>query len=175
MNKTYDMIKKIQNNINKGSWFCIEYESDNDWLERYLKAQYRDLVNITKISTQSLRTGVNPNNIKKNIERKLSIDYIPSNRTAHYTTNDNIIGKNKTKDIYYLLGVLNGIPKNIYKITYKGTTQIITGKELKELGFLRDSYWKTQDSKTDYGYRTLKIQNIRKIWNRNGIIYKREN
>ena len=171
--KNYQIIKQLQK-LNKGSWFCIEYESDQDWLDRYLKAQYRNLVNITKISMQSLRTGVDPNNIKKNIERKLAIDYIPSNRTSHYTTKDHVIGKNKTKDVYYLLGVLNGIPKNTYKITYNGITQIITGKELQELGFLRDSYWKTRDPKTDYGYRTLKIQNIRKIWNRNGIIYKRE-
>lgn len=153
--KQQEILKQIYSK-QKGSFFSLEISSDDDFTKNNLKKEYKGQYVVSKISHGSLRTGIKYDNMKKTIEKRLSAGYIPSNKTTHWTSIDDIIGKSKKSDTYYLLGVPNGQWHSEYWVN----GQRMTSKEVKNLGILHDSYWKKDKPE----FMTIKIKNIIKIY-----------
>lgn len=153
--KQQEVLKQIYNK-QKGSFFSLEISSDKDFTKKNLKKEYEGQYTVCKISHGSLRTGIKYSNTKKVIEERLSAGYVPSNRTPHWTSIDDIIGKSKKSDTYYLLGIPNGQWHSEYWVN----GERMTSAEVKDLGILRDSYWR----KNKPGFMTIKIENIIKIY-----------
>ena len=153
--KQQEILKQIYNK-QKGSFFSLEICSDDDFSKNNLKKKYREQYVVSKISYGSVRTGIKYDNMKKTIEKRLSAGYIPSNKVAHWTPIDDIIGKSKKSDTYYLLCVPNGKWHSEYWVN----GQRMTSKQVKDLGILHDSYWDKEVPE----FMTIKIKNIIKVY-----------
>ena len=146
-------IKKLYKK-RKGQFFSFIYLSDEKWEKENMKAESCNLGHhVIKITIGSMRSGVAYNHLKSTISKRMSQGYIPSSRQSYYTTEDNIIGKNKTKDICYVLGVPNGRCKSCYIVDGEQKTK----QELIESGLMRESFSKRSDGGD---WRTLKIKNV---------------
>lgn len=146
-------IKKLYKK-RKGQFFSFVYLSDKEWEKENMKAESLKLGHhVTKITIGSMRSGVAYDYLKSTISKRMSQGYIPYSKQSFYTTEDNIIGKNKTKDVYYILGVPNGKCKSYYIVDGEQKTK----QELIESGLMRESFSKRSDGGN---WRTLKIKNV---------------
>lgn len=138
----YNIFSKTQQEIlNKiyakqnGAYFSIQYYTD---INNKVSAPYKDLYNVTKLTTLSIRKGIKYENTKKVIEKRKSSGYTPSNKSQWFYHLDNTLVKHKKEDKYYIAAFpnINGKPSTIYMVNGKP----ISYENLKNMGIMQPSW-----------------------------------
>ena len=123
-----------------GTYFKIQYYTEvND----KVSAKYRNIYNVTKLTTMSFRIGISYDNTQKVIQKRLAQGYVPSNKTPFYTHIDKILLKHKEKNQYYIAAFpnINGKPDTQYMLNGKP----ISYQELQAMNIMQPAFWKHRD------------------------------
>lgn len=137
-----DILNKIYSKKN-GTYFKIQYYTDiNDKVSAY----YRDRYNVTKLTTISIRKGIDYNKTKKVQNRRKGKEYTPKNTFFYHI--DKTLLKNKKEDKYYIGAFLNiyGKPNTLYMVNGRK----VTYEQLKEMGIMQPSFWGKKGEKPDF-------------------------
>ncbi len=139
--KEYDILKALDSKRN-GAYFKIQYYTD---CNAKVSATWRGH-NVTKLTTMSVRKGVNYSNLKSVIARRSQPNYIPSNIQPWYYHIDKMLLKHNTKDQYYVALFPNhGRPTTMYLLD----GMPISKQELQEKGVMQPSFWTKQSKKPE--------------------------
>lgn len=136
-----NILKKIYSKHN-GSYFKISYVTDcNSKVCAAWKGH-----NVSKITTMSVRAGINYSNIKKVIEKRAAMSEIilstPKVSWFHHVDDDRVLLKHNTKDNYYIAL----FPNNGKAQTRWLLDGIEVSKDyLKTNNIMQPSFWKSRE------------------------------
>lgn len=125
-----------------GAYFRIQYYTDcNAKISAAFKGN-----NVTKLTTISVRKGIDYSKMKSVIARRSSPNYIPSNNQPWFHHIDKMLLKHNTKEQYYVALYPNyGRPTTMYLLN----GMPISKQELQEKGVMQPSFWKQQSEKPE--------------------------
>lgn len=147
-----ETLKRIETKKN-GAYFKIQYTSD---LSSKIAASHKGN-KVTKITTVSVRKGINYSHMKSVQAKRNSADYVPSTRQSwyHKVEGHTALLKHNSKEQYYvaLFPNINGRPTSQFFLNGKP----ISAEELKNRGVMQPSYW-NNNSKPEM--ITLALENV---------------
>lgn len=125
-----------------GAYFRIQYYTDcNDKVSATFRGN-----NVTKLTTLSVRKGIDYSKMKSVIARRSSPNYIPSNNQPWFHHIDKMLLKHNKKDQYYVALYPNyGRPTTMYLLNGMPISKL----ELQEKGIMQPSFWKQQSEKPE--------------------------
>ena len=134
-----NILKKLDKKRN-GTYFIIQYYKDcSDKINDEFKGNV-----VKKLTTMSVRKGIDYSKLKSVIEERSQPGYIPSTRKSNYHYIDKMLLKHNTENKYNVaLFPNNGIPHSVYLLNDKP----ISKQELQEKGIMKSNFWKTTNTK----------------------------
>ena len=125
-----------------GAYFKIQYYTDcNSKVSAAFKGN-----NVTKLTTLSVRKGIDYSKMKSVIARRSSPNYIPSKNQPWFHHIDKMLLKHNKKDQYYVALYPNyGRPTTMYLLNGMPISKL----ELQEKGIMQPSFWDKQSKKPE--------------------------
>ena len=124
-----------------GAYFRIQYYTD---CNSKILAAFKGSYNVTKLTTMSVRKGIDYSKMKSVIAKRSLPDYVPSNRQPWYHHVDKMLLKHNTKNQYYIALFPNyGTPTTMYMLN----GMPISKQDLKKKGIMQPSFWSQQSEK----------------------------
>lgn len=139
--KEINTLKALDSKRN-GAYFRIQYYTDcNTKVSAAFKGN-----NVTKLTTISVRKGIDYSKMKSVVAKRSSPNYVPSNNQPWFHHIDKMLLKHNTKEQYYVALYPNyGKPTTMYLLN----GMPISKQELQEKGVMQPSFWKQQSEKPE--------------------------
>ena len=152
-----NMLKKLDQKRN-GAYFRLQYHKD---CSEDIKSKFNGL-SVTKLTTISVRKGIDYNKMKSVIEERNKQGYVPLVKKSNYHYIDKMLLKHNTEDKYNVALFPNhGKAHTLYFLNNKPVTK----QELQEKGIMRESFWKKSGKKPKM--ITLGLDKITEVYETN--------
>lgn len=149
--KDKKMLRKLNEKRN-GAYFRLQYAKTVDEVSKKCPGYV-----VTKVTTISVRKGVDYSKLKSVVERKSNggVSAAPARKPWYHHINKTLV-KHNTKDEYYIQVFPNifGKPHTQYFVNGKS----VTLEELKNMGIMNNSFWNKKDTRPEC--LTIKVSNI---------------